>query len=180
MAKAGSRRYDRKQAVLKAGKMYAADKSLEEIAKELGRTTRTVRKYLAEIKAISTFEGKSAIEFRDCLLDRLLVLEREAKEFLAEAKKAKDKVARGIAIDKGLGVINSMTMLLAKSGTFEGDKASVTVNILSMKEEDAYRLVERSLENPEMAQALCNLLAARGYKPQEVIEGDYEVVDDGE
>lgn len=89
------------------------------------------------------------------------------RQYLGEVKLASELI---------LSAQTKKDILLAKVGVYEGDKASVTVNILAMPEDDAYSAVEKALANPEFAQALCNLLDARGYQPD--IEGEYKELED--
>jgi hypothetical protein len=175
MAKKGCKRYNRKQAVAEAGQLYAGGSNLQEIMKIMDRSESTVRRYLQEAQAMVKFSEQSAEDFKTTLLERLETLKDRAETFWQEGERAKDNVTKGIAFDKALAVIRTTVDLLSKCGTFEGGKASVTVNILNMKEDDAYSVVERAIENPGFAQALCNLLDAKGYVPD--IEGEVEVLE---
>ena len=104
----------------------------------------------------------------------------KAIEMMAMAEEEKDPKAKyqGMrsALSEMRGAQRDMDSLLVKAGYYEGDKASVTVNILSMPEDDAYGVVEKAMEKPEFAQALCNLLEAKGFKPD--VEGEYEILNE--
>lgn len=175
MAKKGCKRYNRKQAVALASQLYAKGHSIEEIMKKMDRSHSTVRRYLNENRAIVKFSEQTAEEYKTTMMERVEELRERAEGFWEEGVAAGDPVVKGIAFDKGLSVFRATLDLLTKSGVFEGDKASVTVNILNMPEADAYSVVEKSIENSEFAQALCDLLAAKGYRP--ALEGECEVVE---
>lgn len=163
---------------------YAVGMTVKQLAKKYNVTQRTIYNDIRTMRdqVLEHLKDKACESAAARALTNYHRVLNKSIEMLEEAEKEPEPKARYQGMRAALGEMRGaqrdMDSLLAKAGYYEGDKASITVNILSMKEDDAFQVVERALDNPEMAQALTNLLAARGYKPQDVIEGEYEVIED--
>ena len=172
-----------------AWRLYLKRKSVAEIAEIMGISKRSVYRYVksSRDKAVLDFEDTMAKDAGAEAKAMYDLIKRDTFEMIREAEqkyengglKYKDfAYIWNTLMDKVRLTQMSEDTLMGKTGKYTGDKASVTVNILAMPEEDAYGVVEKAMENPEFAQALCNLLDARGYQP--AIEGEVKVLEDKE
>lgn len=163
---------------------YAVGKTIKQLSKKYKMSPRTIYKDIATMRdqVLEHLKEKASESAAARAITNYHRVLNKSIDMLAEAEAEKEPKARyqgmRAALSEMRGAQRDMDSLLAKAGYYEGDKASITVNILSMKEDDAYSVVEKAVANPEFAQALTNLLAAKGYRAQELVEGEYEVIDD--
>ena len=161
---------------------YARGALAKDLAKKYGVSKRTIDKDIATMRdeVMEQIREQASHDAAARALSVYYQVMNKSIEMLEQAEKEPDPKAKYQGMRAALGEMRGaqrdMDSLLVKAGFYEGDKAGVTINILSMPEDDAYGVVEKAMEKPEFAQALCNLLEAKGYKPD--VEGEYEVLED--
>lgn len=170
----------------RAWRLTLKQKSAGEVAEILGVSKRTVYRYIksSKDKAVQAFDERMSRDAGAEAKATYDLIKRETFEQIREAEKKYDDgklkykdfaYIWNALMDKVRLTQMSEDTLMGKTGKYTGDKASININILNLPEDDAYGAVERALVNPEFAQALCNLLEAKGFKPD--IEGEVKVIE---